>query len=168
MKVSDDMKNSIEHYQQYHQKQVVDLILGIQVEEFSIPITLDDQPDLQSIETFYQKGRGNFWVALDGNRVVGTIALIDIGGGDGVLRKMFVDKNYRGKDRGVAFDLLSKLLSSARLSDMRTIFLGTTEKYLAAHRFYEKYGFREILELELPAHFPRMAVDRKFYTLSIC
>jgi predicted N-acetyltransferase YhbS len=41
--------------------------------------------------------------------------------------------------------------------------LGTTAKFLAAHRFYEKNGFREIAQTELPASFPVMTVDTKFY-----
>ena len=38
-----------------------------------------DQPDLLQIPQFYQSGAGNFWVALDGEEVVGTVALLDIG-----------------------------------------------------------------------------------------
>ena len=33
----------------------------------------------------------------------------------------------------------------------------------AAHRFYEKQGFTLIDPAELPASFPRMAVDSRFY-----
>ena len=43
------------------------------------------------------------------------------------------------------------------------IYLGTTEKFLAAHRFYEKNGFAEVRRDELPSAFPVMAVDSKFY-----
>lgn len=38
---------------------------------------------------------------------------------------------------------------------------------LAAHRFYEKNGFRELARSELPERFPVMAVDSKFYGLSL-
>jgi hypothetical protein len=47
------------------------------------------------------------------------------------------------------------------------IFLGTTAKFLAAHRFYEKNGFHEIGRDELPAAFPVMTVDTKFYRRSL-
>jgi len=46
---------------------------------------------------------------------------------------------------------------------VKVVYLGTTAKFLAAHRFYEKNGFREILRAELPARFPVMAADTKFY-----
>jgi N-acetylglutamate synthase-like GNAT family acetyltransferase len=144
---------------------VVDLIVGIQRGEFAIPITADEQPDLRRIPEYYQSGSGGFWVALDGGRVVGTVALFDIGGGQAALRKMFVDAAHRGAERGVAKALLETLLAWARARGVREIFLGTTSRFLAAHRFYEKNGFEEIVKSDLPASFPVMAVDVKFYRL---
>ena len=85
-----------------HAGGVVSLILPIQHSEFDIPITLEAQPDLQDIRGFYQHGNGTFRVALDGPRVVGTVALLDIGNNQAALRKMFVDAPRRGAERGVA------------------------------------------------------------------
>ena len=142
---------------------VVDVILHIQQSEFSIPITLNAQPDLLDIPGYYQKGKGNFWVALNGSEVVGTIALLDIGGGQGALRKMFVKEQYRGPKQGVAGRLLRVLLDWCNVNDVGELYLGTTPKFLAAHRFYEKNGFAEIKQSELPVSFPIMSVDTKFY-----
>lgn len=146
-----------------HLSGVVDIILPIQQSEFGIPITLDAQPDLLDIPGFYQQGSGNFWVALHGSEVVGTIALLDIGDGQGALRKMFVKAQLRGSRRKVAHRLLQVLLDWCKLHNLREIFLGTTAKFLAAHRFYEKNGFSEIKQTELPDSFPVMSVDTKFY-----
>ena len=142
---------------------VVSVILPIQQQEFDIPITISDQPDILAIPGFYQKGQGNFWVALSGSEVVGTIGLLDIGNSQGALRKMFVKAAYRGKEYGVAQRLLDGLRNWCVEQGTREVFLGTTAKYLAAHRFYEKNGFVEIAKTELPASFPVMAVDSKFY-----
>lgn len=46
---------------------------------------------------------------------------------------------------------------------MRGIYLGTTARYLAAHRFHEKNGFTDIPQADLPPAFPVMSVDTKFY-----
>lgn len=46
---------------------------------------------------------------------------------------------------------------------VRTIYLGTTAIMSAAHRFYEKHGYVLIDGGELPASFPRMRVDTRFY-----
>ncbi|NMG74406.1 GNAT family N-acetyltransferase [Aromatoleum diolicum] len=142
---------------------VVDVILPIQQAEFGIPITLEAQPDLRDIPGYYLRGNGNFWVALDGQTVVGTIALLDIGENQAALRKMFVKATHRGAEQGVARRLLETLLAWCRKRGVREIYLGTTAKFFAAHRFYEKSGFREITRAELPASFPVMAVDTRFY-----
>jgi len=68
----------IQSYSEKYQSGVVDVILPIQQHEFSIPITLEAQPDLLDIPAFYQQGNGNFWIALAGSQVVGTIALRDL------------------------------------------------------------------------------------------
>jgi hypothetical protein len=87
---------AIAPFAEKHLPGVVDVILPIQQAEFNIPISLEAQPDLLDIPGFYQKNNGNFWVALQGNEVVGTVALLDIGRGPGALRKMFVKKPFRG------------------------------------------------------------------------
>jgi N-acetylglutamate synthase-like GNAT family acetyltransferase len=142
---------------------VRDLIVPIQREEFGIPITYDDQPDLHDIPAFYRKGCGDFWIALHYGEVVGSIALIDIGAHQTALRKMFVKKAYRGAGHGVAGKLLETLLAHACHNAVAEVYLGTTSSFLAAHSFYEKTGFDLIGEADLPEKFPRMAVDTRFY-----
>lgn len=154
-------------YTDDRQQETGNLIISIQHAEFGVAITLDDQPDLKSIPTFYQSNKGNFWIAQVGGRIIGTIALLDIGEGRGALRKMFVHAGYRGKEWGVGQRLLDTLLNWAKEKQYREILLGTTEKFLAAQRFYEKNGFVEVAKASLPATFPIMPVDVKFYSKTI-
>lgn len=146
---------------------IVELIVPIQREEFGIAITAQDQPDLMAIPSFYQSGTGDFWVAKVDGVVVGTIALKDIGNGDVALRKMFVGAPWRGRELGVARRLLDCLIEAAKARGVQRIFLGTTAKFLAAHRFYEKHGFTLIDQQDLPPSFPLMVVDTRFYALSL-
>ncbi|MBO9204791.1 MULTISPECIES: GNAT family N-acetyltransferase [Niastella] len=159
------MNYDIAIYNDDHKQPIIDLILSIQTEEFKVAITAGDQPDLQDIPAYYQHDAGNFWVAAINNTVIGTIALSDIGNQQGALRKMFVHKDYRGKDYGVAQALLNTLLSWSREKGLQEIFLGTTDKFHAAHRFYEKNEFQRVPVDLLPANFSRMAVDSIFYRL---
>src|SRR5215211_5227533 len=99
-------KTFIKPYSDNYQFRVIDLILSIQKDEFLIPIDLEKQPDLKTIGGFYQTNNGNFWIALAEENVIGTIALLDIGNGQGALRKMFVNKNYRGKEFRIGQKLL--------------------------------------------------------------
>jgi len=150
-----------------HATGVVEVILPIQQSEFGIPITLENQPDLQDIPAFYQHGRGNFWVALHASQVIGTIALLDIGARQAALRKLFVSAEYRGPAFGIAKRLLDTLVTWCCDHDISDVYLGTTVNFLAAHRFYEKNGFHEVPQTALPQRFPVMAVDKKFYCRTI-
>ena len=159
------MDNSpmVKEYSNEYQAQVVDLILHIQQQEYNIQITKEDQPDLFTIEEFYQTGNGNFWVAICDDKVVGTISLLDIGNRQIALRKMFVDKEYRGAKFKTANLLLNNAINWAREKTIKEVYLGTTPQFLTAHRFYEKSGFTSISLKDLPENFPVMQVDKKFY-----
>jgi N-acetylglutamate synthase-like GNAT family acetyltransferase len=155
----------IQEYAFNHQEELIQMILTIQQQEFTIAITREDQPDLANIPQYYQQGNGNFWVALQGTTVVGSVGLIDIGNQQVALRKMFVDADFRGPQFAVAQSLLATVLNWVREKGVHSIFLGTTDKFLAAHRFYEKKGFERIAQAELPPTFPVMRVDTVFYRL---
>lgn len=157
----------IQEYRDEHKEQIIKLILDIQNNEFNIDLTIEQQPDLLKIKDFYQNGHGNFWVALLDQKLVGTISLLDISNHQVALRKLFVHKNYRGEKYNIASLLLRTALQWSSEKNLREIFLGTTSKYHAAHRFYEKNGFKEIEKSDLPLKFPIMEVDTKFYNYSI-
>lgn len=144
---------------------VIASILAIQRDEFGFDISADDQPDLREIPTFYQQGAGDFWLARVDGTVVGTIGLKDIGHSEGALRKMFVDAAHRGASLSVAARLLKVLLRTAAQRGLRRVYLGTTDRFAAAHRFYEKQGFERVAPEALPASFPRMALDTRFYAM---
>lgn len=153
----------IKPYDASFQSEVIELILSIQQQEFGVAITAEDQPDLYEIEKVYQTGCGNFWVAQHNGQVVGTISLVDIGDGEVALKKMFVNKDFRGEPYHVGQLLLNIALEWAKKQEVTTIYLGTTPQFKAAHRFYEKNGFVQIPEPTLPASFPVVAVDKLFY-----
>ena len=141
-------------YESTFQDEVVNLIVHIQQKEYNIPITKEEQPDLLEIETFYQRNHGNFWVATYDDKVVGTVALLDIGNNQVALRKMFVKKEFRGKEWGASHKLLQTAISWAENKKLKDIYLGTTVKFLASHRFYEKNGFQSVDIEDLPKSFP--------------
>ena len=153
----------IKPYDAQHVAEIAELIVPIQAQEFGVDITYEDQPDLADINSFYLTGAGGFWLAFNEDKLVGTIALKDIGSGTAALRKMFVHKKYRGKEFGVAAGLLKMLLAHSQSLGLVEILLGTTEAFKAAHRFYEKNDFVQITETDLPETFPRMKADTRFY-----
>lgn len=148
-------------------QQIIDIILPIQQIEFNVPVTLEAQPDLLDIETNYHQGGGIFFGAFTGKELIGTIALINTGHNAGALRKMFVKKEYRGKELGVAQKLLEVLLQFCRDKQIADVYLGTVEMLKAAHRFYERNGFVLTDIKDFPPYFPRMVADNRFYHLHL-
>ena len=154
-------------FEKKYQDDVINLILHIQQNEFGVPITIHDQKDLLNIDAVYKKEKGNFWIAVQEDKLIASIALIDIGNGEGCLRKMFVQQEFRGKEYGVALLLLDTLMDWAKQKNMSAIYLGTTEVLKASHRFYEKNAFVLLPKEELPKNFPVMEVDTRFYVRAV-
>lgn len=163
------MENSIilEPIHNDYTEDIVNLILPIQQKEFNVDITIEDQQDLLDVELNYHQPGGGFWGAKKDGELIGTIALIAVGHHAGVIRKMFVKKDFRGKELGVAQLLLDNLVDYCRAKDIRDIYLGTVDVLKAAQRFYEKNGFDIIEQAALPVYFPRMALDNRFYHLKL-
>nr|WP_294943944.1 GNAT family N-acetyltransferase [uncultured Mucilaginibacter sp.] len=146
-------------------EEIINIILPIQQIEFNVPVTLEGQPDLLDIETNYHQTGGNFWGAFHNGELVGTIGIIAIGNNAGALRKMFVRKEYRGKELGIAQLLLDTLIAYCEQNQINAIYLGTVDMLKAAHRFYEKNGFTQLVKTALPQSFPLMGADTIFYEL---
>jgi putative acetyltransferase len=157
----------IQPYSEKYKADIASLILNIQNNEFNVPVTLNDQPDLVDIENFYCKDNGGFWLAIENEKLIGTIALIDIGGGQAALRKMFVHADYRGKEKAIGQSLLNYLIDWCKQKRIAEIYLGTVEQLHAAKRFYVKNSFEQIEKSRLPQNFPLMQVDTEFFKLKI-
>lgn len=154
-------------YQEKYKEAIAELILNIQQNEFNVPVTITDQPDLLNITNVYCQKNGNFWVAVENEKVIGTIALIDFDNGQAALRKMFVHKNHRGKEKGIGQLLMNTVINWCRQKQIGEIYLGTVEQLHAAKRFYVKNGFVKIEKEALPEKFPLMQVDTEFFKLVI-
>lgn len=161
------MKINIQQLDNMYSDELVNLILTIQQKEFNIPITIDDQPDLKKVEKFYIESGGNFWGAFINGELVGSIALVKFDDKAGAVRKMFVKKEFRGKELNIAQELLDVLISFCRNTGIEKIYLGTVDILKAAIRFYERNYFLEIKKEDLPARFPLMSADNVFYSLNV-
>ena len=161
------MKIQVEQIGNLSAEAIINIILPIQQKEFNVPITLEDQPDLLDIESAYYMTGGGFWGAKIDGELVGTIAMIKFDSHSAAIRKMFVKKEFRGKNFGAAQLLLETLINYCRLNGIKNLYLGTIDLLKAAIRFYEKNGFDLITKDCLPELFPRMAADNTYFQLKL-
>ena len=89
---------------------------------------------------------GAVWVAVDGERLVGSVAVRvvkeEAGSGDGPvaeLKRMYLYPGHRG--RGLGRQLLDRAVGWARGAGCRAIVLDTSAEMDAAQRLYESVGF---------------------------
>lgn len=82
---------------------------------------------------------GNFWVAIDGEKVVGTLSLKNLGNNIGMLKGMYVHSDYRNKR--IASKLMETLLEFAKEKKYEELVLDTYDKLDIAIEFYKRRGF---------------------------
>lgn len=95
-------------------------------------------PDLQDIARSY--AGAVFLVACEGERIIGTGALVAGGPHTGEIVRMSVAGDMRR--RGVGHRLLERLMTEAKARGMRTLVLETTETWQDAIAFYLSAGFQ--------------------------
>lgn len=101
-------------------------------------------PDLGRFSQVYSLPGRQYWVAEDAQgNIAGGVGIGELPGVEGVceLQKMYCLPPVRGT--GVAGRLLDTALAFAR-AHYRQCYLETLDSMTAAHRFYEKHGFRRI------------------------
>ncbi|XP_070710640.1 N-acetylaspartate synthetase-like [Pempheris klunzingeri] len=98
--------------------------------------------DMGDMEGFYMKSPDScLWVAVQAGRVVGVVAaVVQQGAGAVELQRMCVARSCRRCGVGVA--LGRKVLQFARAHRHSHVVLGTTAYTNAAHRLYQRLGFR--------------------------
>jgi len=122
--------------------------------DFEADPVLDD--DLEDPARAYTA----LWVAVDGNQVVGSVALRDVGDGAVELKRMYLRPDARG--RGMGKQLLGVALDWARANGKQTVRLDTSERMVAAQKLYEAHGFRRV-----PGSAPRQGQCRLLYELAL-
>ena len=152
-----------------YQQQMEDMVLSIQNGEFNLGLTAQRQPDLHNLKAFYNDKGNWLWIAINKkDEVVGSIGLERLNDEQAVLRKMFINKDYRGKPFGLATKLFQILSEEARNQHFKEILLDTPLVTHAAHRFYERNGFELISNDLVPANYilPK-GIELKIYRLTL-
>ena len=89
---------------------------------------------------FVLAGNGRLWIAEQGDRIVGSIAMVDAEANVGQLRWFLVVPETRGTGLGKA--LLDAALAYARERGYRHVYLWTFADLDGALRLYERAGFK--------------------------
>lgn len=145
----------IEPFKQEYQKAIDTMLIQIN-NEFETTI-------FNKNKTTSHYSYSKYWVALSGKELIGTIAILNINNGTSVLKNLFVKKEFRGKMSNASYQLLQTAINWCLSENISLLYLGTMEQFIAAHKFYEKNGFKKIEPFELPTSFIHNSIDTVFY-----
>lgn len=157
----------IQNYNEADCREVIAMVLHCQNGGKRPLVSVEVQPDLLRIKESYLDGGGNFWVAKDRGRVVGSIGLMMCKDGTAVLKKFFVYEPYRGTPHHLGRRLYETILDFAREKSVKRMVLDTPKNTDRAYKFYEKAGFRKIAKEEIPVHYSYPYEDSDFFSIDL-
>lgn len=158
---------TISQFEDKYTPEIIRLVLHFQNDGTRPIVSVDDQPDLLNIMGEYIEKGGNFWMAREGEKLIGTIGLMPYKAEIAVLKKFFVYENHQGAPYHIGQALYQELLAFATKRAYKTILLDTPRNTKRAHTFYLKAGFKQINEEDLPIRFSHPYPDCDFFLLEL-
>jgi len=94
---------------------------------------------LENLKEFFSGSREVFFLAKDGQKIVGCAGLKELSETEALLKRFYITKDFRGK--GLADLMLKKIKEFAKEKNYKIIFLDIFQDNLRAKRFFQKKGF---------------------------
>lgn len=130
-------KITIHPFQPENQAAAKALILAGLKEHWGV-LDPSKNPDLNNIAQTY--ANATFLVAWEGDRVIGTGALVPRENSTAEIVRMSVAADQRRK--GVGRQILQRLCEQAKHAGFKRIVLETTETWAEVIEFYQRFGFQ--------------------------
>ncbi len=129
------------------EKAVKTLINSVMSEEFSDSSAAYPTEDLNNIAKIYGGLGEAFFVAVDGSKVVGTVAVKKEDNRVALMRRLFVSKSHRKQNIGVK--LIEHVLQFCDEVGYHEIIFRTTSKMEGANKLCQKKGFVQRAKLNM-------------------
>jgi GNAT superfamily N-acetyltransferase len=113
-------------------------------EAFEIYIARSLAEEIDKIAEYYSERKGGFWVAVDGQKIVGMFGLEPSSDGAMELRRMYVDPDLRR--RGIARTMLAFAEQECRRRNRLRMNLSTSELQKEALALYQHAGYSPVRE----------------------
>jgi putative acetyltransferase len=115
------------------------LVFGILKDYGLEPDPASTDKDLDDIQKNYWQNKGCFYVLKEDGRIIGSFGLYKINDELCELRKMYLDKNFRGHKLGKK--MMEEAFLHAKNLGYKSIMLETASVLKEAIALYKKYGF---------------------------
>ncbi|MEI9923811.1 MAG: GNAT family N-acetyltransferase [Bradyrhizobium sp.] len=111
---------------------------------FEIYIARSLTEEIDRVSEYYSERKGGFWVAVDGQKIVGMFGLESSGEGTMELRRMYLDPDFRR--RGIARRMLNFAEQECRRRNRPRMDLSTSELQREALALYQNAGYALVRE----------------------
>src|SRR3954468_3678039 len=98
-----------------------------------------EMPELHALATYYARQHGALWIAEDGSRITGMIAVRPLDNGTWEICRLYVAPSLHGSGLGHA--LLDRAAHHAITAGAVRLALWTDTRFDRAHHFYEKRSY---------------------------
>jgi len=137
----------IRKFQPHDAQAVKALIMGVMSREFPQSVTAFPFDDLDHIEEVYGKLGEAFFVAADGEEVVGTVAVKREDDRVALLRRVFVRPQNRRQQIGLR--LIDRAIGFCQEVGYQELVFKTSTRMDGAIRLVQKRGFHQRAKLEV-------------------
>lgn len=120
---------------------IIDVMQAVYAEHNFVFNAVEEAPDLLAFEKYYDQESSAFFVALIEGKTVGTIGVHFTGDNTAEIFRLYLAAHSRGM--GIGRRLLNTAVAWARERGARRVVLWSDRRFVAAHPFYEKVGFRQ-------------------------
>lgn len=129
------------------EKLVKDLITSVMNEEFHDSKSAYPTDDLDQIQKVYNSLGEAFFVAVDGKKIIGTVAVKKEDDRVALMRRLFVSRDYRNQKIGVK--LIDHVFHFCDEVGYEEIIFKTTSRMEGANKLCQKKGFVQRAKLAL-------------------
>jgi N-acetylglutamate synthase-like GNAT family acetyltransferase len=98
-------------------------------------------------DDYFRAKGGDFWVVVEKNEIVATVAVQLLGVKTAELKSLYVRKDFRRQ--GLGEDLTTLAVKYAHMKGAKEIILWSDTRFTKAHRLYERLGFKRASYREL-------------------
>lgn len=124
-----------------------ELILSILTKEYPFDKSCYSDSDLYSLGETYGGKRDSFFVIEKDSRIIGTAAVKEESDNMALLRRVFVDPEFRGKGYGKL--LVDRAVDFCKQNGYNHIVFRTTNRMIQAIQLCKKKGFKEAESADL-------------------
>lgn len=121
--------------------QIISLIGEVWAEYECVLDTEKEETYLLAPGEYFRAKNGDFWVAVEKNEIVATVAVQMLDHKTAELKSLYVRKDFRR--RGLGEDLATLAVKYAGMRRAKEIILWSDTRFAAAHRLYERLGFKK-------------------------